>query len=124
NHAPISGKPFRVSPAEWEVIYGEIKDMLKNKVIRHSLSPWAALVVLAPKPDGGIRFCVDYRKLNMITKKDVYPLPRIDETLNRMGNLEFYSSIDLAVGYWQIEIVEEDKQKTAFVLEMIYLSLM
>jgi hypothetical protein len=104
-----------VSPAEWEIIYKEVQEMLKNKVIRHSSSPWAAPVTLVPKPDGSIRFCIDFRKLNMTTKKDVYPLPRIDDTLDRMGNLEFYTSIDLAAGYWQIEIAEEDKKKTAFI---------
>jgi hypothetical protein len=71
-----------VSPAEWEIIYKEVQEMLKNKVIRHSSSPWAAPVTLVPKPDGSIRFCIGFRKLNMATKKDVYPLPRIDDILD------------------------------------------
>ena len=99
SHAPIKSKPHRASPAEIDIIHKETMEMLKNKIIRHSSSPWASPVTLAPKPDGSVRFCVDFRKLNAITKKDVYPLPRIDETLERMGGLEYYSSIDLASGY-------------------------
>jgi hypothetical protein len=113
--APIRVKPYRSSQTEWEIINKHIKEMLKNRVIRHSSSPWAAPVVLAPKADGSLRFCVDYRRLNVVTKKDVYPLPRIEDTLNRMKNMEFYSSIDLASGYWQVEIEESDKEKTAFI---------
>jgi len=115
DHAPIKCKPHRSSPAELEIIHKEVLEMLKNKVIRHSSSPWAAPVTLAPKPDGSIRFCVDFRKLNAVTRKDVYPLPRIDETLETMRGLEFYTSIDLASGYWQVEIQEQHKEKSAFI---------
>ena len=115
DHPPIRHRPFRVSPAEEEVIRKEVKEMLSNDIIKKSTSPWAAPVVLVKKKDGSIRFCVDYRKLNTITKKNVYPLPRIDDTLDRLAGMEFYSSIDLASGYWHIEIADNDKEKTAFV---------
>jgi hypothetical protein len=67
------------------------------------------------KKDGGIRFCVDYRKLNSVTEKDVYPLPRIDDTLDKLGKCKYFTTLDLASGYWQIELEEKDKPKTAFI---------
>ena len=66
------------------------------------------------KKDGSIRFCVDYRKLNALSRKDAYPLPRIDETLNALGGAQWFCTMDLASGYWQIKMKEEDKPKTAF----------
>ncbi len=89
--------------------------MLADKVIRPSQSPWASPVVLVGKKDGSVRFCVDYRKLNLLTKKDVYPLPRIDDSLSALGAKQVYTTLDLTSGYWQIPIAEEDKEKTAFV---------
>jgi hypothetical protein len=115
---PIKIRPYRLSPAENEKASTEIKEMLANKVIRKSQSPWAAPIVLVKKPDGSTRFCVDYRKLNQVTKKDVYPLPRIDDTLDKMKGMKYYTSMDLASGYWQVEIQEEDKEKTAFICAM------
>lgn len=78
--------------------------MAKNGVIRPSKSPWAAPVVLVPKKDGTTRFCIDYRKLNTITRKDSYPLPRIDDTLDLLGGSQYFTGLDLAGAYWQIEI--------------------
>lgn len=73
---------------------------------------------LTPKKDGTTRFCVDYRKLNQITKKDVYPLPCIDETLEKFHGMKYFTSLDLASGYWQVEIEEKDKEKTAFICSL------
>jgi len=89
--------------------------MAQNGIIQRSTSPWSSPVVIVKKPDGSARFCVDYRKLNKITKKDVYPLPCIDDILDRLGNKTYFTTLDMASGYWQIAIKEEDKEKTAFI---------
>ena len=88
--------------------------MLKNKVIRPSTSPWSSPIIMVRKKDGSWRFCIDFRKLNSVTHKDAYPLPRIDETLESLAGSTIFSTLDLASGYWQVELEESDKEKTAF----------
>ena len=88
--------------------------MLEKGVIEQSTSPWASPIVLVQKKDGTIRFCVDYRKLNNVTCKDAYPLPRVDDTLDTLFGSQWFSTIDLVSGYWQVEIEEPDRPKTAF----------
>jgi transposase InsO family protein len=112
---PIKQRSYRTSRAEQEIIRKEISEMLQNKIIRPSESAWSSPIVLVTKKDGSVRFCVDFRKLNDVTKKDSYPLPRISETLEVLGKAKVFSSLDLASGYWQIPIDERDIEKTAFV---------
>jgi transposase InsO family protein len=112
---PIRGAPFRLSPAERTKIREDVADMLEGGVIQPSRSAWGASVVLAKKKDGTLRFCVDYRKLNAATVRDVYPLPRIDDTLDKLGGARYFSALDLTSGYWQVEMEQEDKAKTAFI---------
>ncbi|KAG8174804.1 hypothetical protein JTE90_002567 [Oedothorax gibbosus] len=114
NHTAISQRPYRVSPAERRIINEEVDKMLERDVIRPSEGPWSSPVVLVRKKDGSWRFCVDYRRLNKVTKKDVYPLPRIDDTLDCLRGAQYFSSMDLYSGYWQIEVDEADREKTAF----------
>lgn len=112
---PIRQKPYRVSPTERKIIGEQVQEMLHKGIIQESASPWAAPVILVKKKDGSWRFCVDYRRLNNVTKKDVYPLPRIDDALDCLHSASYFSSVDLRSGYWQIPMHAEDKEKTAFV---------
>ena len=111
---PIRQPLRRVPVATKGVIQSEVQRMLDRGVIRPSNSPWSSPVVLVRKPDGSWRFCVDFRKLNSVTHKDAYPLPRIDETLESLGGAVYFTTLDLASGYWQVELQEIDKEKTAF----------
>ncbi len=88
--------------------------MLNLGVIEESHSDWASPIVLVPKTDGSVRFCVDYRKVNAVSKFDAYPMPRVDELLDRLGVARFYSTLDLTKGYWQIPLSPLSKEKTAF----------
>ncbi|GBM48169.1 Retrovirus-related Pol polyprotein from transposon 17.6 [Araneus ventricosus] len=88
--------------------------MVENGIIEESSGPWASPLVLAKKKDGSTRFCVDYRKLNKITKKDSYPLTRIDDTLGALNGSQWFTTLDLKSGYWQVEIRPEHREKTAF----------
>lgn len=112
---PLHQSPYRVSTRERQAIREQVEEMLHDDVIQPSKSPWSAPVVLVKKKDGSLRFCVDYRRLNSVTKKDVYPLPRIDDTLDRLSNAKYFSSMDLKTGYWQIQVDERDREKTAFI---------
>lgn len=88
--------------------------MLQSGIITESSSPWAAPIVMVRKKDGSWRFCVDYRKLNAVTHKDAFPLPRIEETLTSMTQAKWFSTLDLASGYWQVEVDPQDREKMAF----------
>jgi len=92
-----------------------IGDMLEHGVIEKSRSLWASPIVLVPKKDGGIRLCIDYRKVNAATRKEVYPFPRADDTLDMLRGARVFSKIDCAAGYWQVPMHSADKAETAFV---------
>ena len=89
--------------------------MQRNGVIQPSQSPWSSPVVLVKKKDGSQRFCVDYRELNSVTKVDMFPLPRIDNLLDQLGESKYFSTLDLASGFWQIPVHPNSREKTAFV---------
>ena len=112
---PFNSPPFRYAPARKQIIEQNIKEMLDQGIISPSTSPWASPVILVPKKDGSLRFCIDYRKLNAVTIRDAYPLPRIDDTLDSLQQSNFISTLDLRSGYWQVEMDKDSRKKTAFV---------
>ena len=113
--APTRSRPRRMAPHRREVVDVHVKRMLEMGVIEESDSPWASPVVLAAKKDGTVRFCVDYRRLNDVTRKDAYPLPRVDDSLDSLTGASWFSTLDLVSGYWQVGLSEKDQEKSAFV---------
>jgi len=111
---PVQVQPYRAGPRARELESEEVQRMLKAGVIEPAISEWASPVVLVPKPDGKMRFCVDYRKLNAITVRDTYPLPRMDECIDSLGDATLFSTLDCNSGYWQIPVSPEDIEKTTF----------
>ena len=89
--------------------------MLANGIASPSQSQWSSPIVLAKKKDGTLRFCVDYRKLNKVTDRDSYPLPRMRDLFDKLSGAKYFTLLDLASGYWQIPMFEPDKHKTAFI---------
>lgn len=85
-------------------------------MIKESKSPWAAPTVLVRKKDRTLRFCVDYRKLNAVNHKDAFPLSRIEETLTSLSRAEWFSTLDLASGYWQVGMHPQDQEKNTFIV--------
>ena len=91
-----------------------MKDILQKDIIQPSTSPWASPIVLVKKKNGSFEFCIDYRKVNSITKKDAYPLPRVDETLDTLAGSQWFTTLDLLSGYWQVQLNEADREKDSF----------
>jgi hypothetical protein len=115
NADPIKCRPYRISFTEQQELDKLVKAFLDQKLIRESQSPWAAPVVLVKKKDGGTRFCVDWRLLNSRTKKDAMPLPIVHDTLSRLSGSKFFTTLDFRSGFYQVELEEDSKEKTAFV---------
>ena len=114
NASPIK-TPYRPPAfAKRAIIDENLDQMLENGVIEPSNSPWSSPVVLANKKDGSARFCIDLRRLNNITKKDAYPLPNINDCLGSLSGAQWFATLDMASGYWQVDLDESAKEKTAF----------
>ena len=111
---PIRCGPRRMSPQKIKQEEVCVEEMLSGGQIEPSDSPWSAPVVLVTKKDGGTRFCVDYRRLNLATVKDAYPLPRLDDTLDMLAGKKWFLILDLASGYWQVSLSLDARCKTAF----------
>ncbi|KAL0153383.1 hypothetical protein M9458_051302 [Cirrhinus mrigala] len=110
----VRQRPYRVPEARWQAIEEEVQQMFKLGVIEPSRSPWLSPIVMVPKPDGTLHFCNDFRRLNEISEFDGYPIPQVDELLDRLGRARFITTLDLTKGYWQVPLAEEAKPKTAF----------
>lgn len=112
--APIRQRYYRMSPEKQRILVEQLDDMIRDDVVEPCESPWSSPVLLTPKKNGELRFCLDSRKLNALTKKDAYSLPYITEILDNLRDAKYLSSIDLSKSFWQILIREEDRCKTAF----------
>lgn len=108
----ITSRPH--SPPEQEIIKKFIEDGLKDKTIEPSTSPWSAPLLLVPKKDGKTRVCVDFRALNRVTRRNAYPLPRIDDSYQTLAGARFFTTLDLKSGYWQVRLHPDAVEKTAF----------
>lgn len=111
---PIKQRAYRTSPNVRTEIDRQVQQLLSRDIIEDSCSPWSSPVVLVRKKDGSFRFCIDYRKLNAVTIKDSYPLPRPADALDSLSGACWFSTMDLSSGYWQVELEPNDKEKTAF----------
>lgn len=111
---PVRQRYRRIPPSEYEAAKAHIHQLLEAQVIRESSSPFASPIVLVKKKDGSLRLCVDYRLLNSKTRKDAFPLPRIEESLDALSGARWFSTLDLTAGYNQVPVTEKDKMKTAF----------
>ena len=112
---PVKAGIPRMSRVEIDICKSEIDDMLSKGVIRPSNSEWRSAVVMVPKPDDTVRFCVNYKPLNKVTKFDNYPLPNLQSLLGSLHGAKYFASLDLKSGYWQIPLHPDDCEKTAFV---------
>lgn len=111
---PIRQRYYRVSPEKQRILSEQLDEMLALGVVEECESPWSSPVLLTPKKDGKLRFCLDSRKLNSVTRKDAYKLPYMSEILDNLKDAKYLTSIDLSKAFWQIPIAENDRDKTAF----------
>lgn len=109
--APVYRRAYRIPYANREDMEQQVREMLEKDIFEHSTSPWGAPALLVQKADGSFRFVMDYRDLNKVTRVDPYPLPNIEETLALSGSAHYFSVVDMAAGYWRIEMEPRDKEK-------------
>ena len=114
DETPFKERPRPIHPSDREAVKQHLKELLDAEIIKESQSPFASPVVLVRKKNGSFRLCIDYRKLNARTIRDAYALPNIEETFAALSGAKWFSVMDLKSGYYQVEMAEEDKPKTAF----------
>ena len=115
DHPPIAKKPYTLANKHHEWVKEEIDKLLEACVIKESHSSWSAPIVVVPKGDGGKRMCVDYKALNAISRTYIWPMPRIDDILAKLGKAKFFTTLDLRSGYHHIALDKDAIKKTAFV---------
>jgi len=114
NDVPVTSPYRRIPPSQLEEVRKHLQELQDKDIIQPSTSPYSSPIVLVRKKTGDLRMCVDYRKLNANTRKDAYPLPRVEESLDALADSKWYTSLDLAAGYHQVAMDERDQYKTAF----------
>jgi hypothetical protein len=112
--APIAQRPYHMNPQELEELKKQLANMLSKGLICPSASPWGSPVLFVDKRDGTIRLCVDFCKLNEVTIKNKYQLPKIEDMFDQLNGAKVFSKIDLRIGYHQLKVRESDIPKTAF----------
>ena len=112
---PVKLPPYRVNPQKQQLVEKELEYMLEHGLIKRTYSQWSSPITLQPKPDGKVRFCIDFRKVNTLTKANTYPLPRVDDSVDRIGGATFISKVDLVKGYWQVPLTDRAKEIASFV---------
>ena len=117
DHPAVKQRVRRYPAARREEERKLVEDMLAIGIIQESNSTWSSPTVLVKKKDSSTRFCIDHRRLNQATKVDAPPLPHIEDSSNTLGGAQYFCSLDLAGGYWQVEMDPADREKTAFVTQ-------
>ena len=117
NAVPHREGARRMTPHKSDACRKEIETLLEYDMIEPSKSPWACGVVMAKKKGDQLRFCCDFRYLNSVTVKDAYPIPRIDESLSKLGDAKFFTTLDLGSAFWQVPLRKQDRDKTGFACE-------
>ena len=113
---PFKERYQRIPPHQYEEVKKILQEMLEIGAIQQSTSPWASPVVLVQKKDGSLIFCIELRKLNNKTIKDVQSVPRIEDSLDYLDGATIFTSLDLQSGYWQVELTEASRPLTAFTI--------
>ena len=111
---PVRLPPYRLPHAYRQAVKDELEEMISSGIIEPATSEWSAPIVLVKKRDGSLRLCVDYRRLNQVSMSDAYPMPRVDDLIDRVGKSTYISTLDLTRGYWQVPVAIKDRPKTAF----------
>ncbi len=114
SHAPVKQNAYHVNPVKRQLMKQETQYLLEHNLAVPSTSPWSSPCLLVPEPDGSSRFCTDYRKVNALTKADSFPLPRMEDCVDRVGNAKFVTKLDLLKGYWQVPLTDRASEISAF----------
>ena len=112
---PVKQHPYRMNPTKQKYLKEKNQYLLDNDCIEPSQNEWSSICILVPKPDGSYRMCTDYRKVNNLSKTDTFPIPRMDDCIDIIGNSKYITKFDLMKGYWQIPLTERAKEISAFV---------
>jgi transposase InsO family protein len=115
SNAPIYYRPYRLSHSERNQVKEVVDELMRSDIVEDSSSPFASPVLLVKKKTGDVRLCIDYRAVNKVTVKDHYPIPLIDDQIDRMNDKIYFTSLDLRSGYYQVELDADSRNKTAFI---------